>query len=91
MALLDSIVQIVISPMFYTRIHFSPDRARVTVVTVGRDTRGSDAGHRFGRSEERLGDRHVALLAQPDIDKGTRTIDGTIKMGSPNDLFKTAR
>ena len=66
--------------MFYTRIQFSPDRAWVTVVTVRRDTRGSDAGHRFGRSEERLGCRHVALLAQPDVDKGTRTIDGTIKI-----------
>src|SRR5271163_3372025 len=80
MVLFDSIVQILISPMFYTRIQFSPDRAWVTVVTVRRDTRGSDAGHRFGRSEERLGCRHVALLAQPDVDKGTRTIDGTIKI-----------
>src|SRR5277367_3325091 len=80
MVLFDSIVQILISPMFYTRIQFSPDRAWVTVVTVRRDTRGSDAGHRFGRSEERLGCRHVALLAQSDVDKGTRTIDGTIKI-----------
>jgi len=80
MVLFDSIVQILISPMFYTRIQFSPDRAWVTVVTVRRDTRGSDAGHRFGRSEERLGCRHVTLLAQPDVDKGARTIDGTIKI-----------
>ena len=48
MVLFDSIVQILIGPMFYTRIQFSPDRAWVTVVTVRRDTRGSDAGHRFG-------------------------------------------
>jgi hypothetical protein len=80
MVLFDSIVQILISPMFYTRIQFSPDCAWVTVVTVRRDTLGSDAGHRFGRSEGRLGCRHVALLAQPDFDKGTRTIDGTIKI-----------
>src|SRR5580658_8857263 len=79
MVLFDSIVQILISPMFYTRIQFSPDRAWVTVVTVRRDTRGSDAGHRFGRSEERLGCRHVALLAQPDVDNRTRTIDGTFR------------
>ena len=44
MVLFDSVVQILISPMFYTRIQFSPDRAWVTVVTVRRDTRGSDAG-----------------------------------------------
>src|SRR3984957_11385591 len=80
MVLFDSVVQILISPMFYTRIQFSPDRAWVTVVAVRRDTRGSDAGHRFGRSEERLGCRHVALLAQPDVDNGARTIDGTIKI-----------
>jgi hypothetical protein len=79
MVLFDSIIQTLISPMFYTRIQFSPDRAWVTVVTVRRDMRGSDAGHRFGRSEERLGCRHVALLAQPAVDRGTRTIDGTIK------------
>jgi len=80
MVLFDSIVEILISPMFYIRIQFSPDRAWVTVVTVRRDTRGSDAGHRFGRSEKRLGCRHIALLAQPDVGKGTRTIDGTIKI-----------
>ena len=40
MVLFDSIVQRSISPMFYTRIQFSPDRAWVTVVTVHRDTRG---------------------------------------------------
>jgi hypothetical protein len=51
MVLFDSIVQILISPVFYTCIQFTPDRARVTVVTVRRDTRGRDAGHRFGRSE----------------------------------------
>jgi hypothetical protein len=65
--------------MFYTRIQFSPDRAWVTVVTVRHDTRRSDAGHRFGRSEECFRRRHVPLLAQHDVDKGTRTIDGTIK------------
>jgi hypothetical protein len=80
MVLFDSMVRILISPMFYTCIKFSPDRARVTVVTVRRDTRGSDAGHRFGRSEGRLGCHHVALLAQPDVDQDTETIDGTIKI-----------
>src|SRR3984957_20072360 len=73
MVLFDPIVQILIGPMFCIRIQFSPDRAWVTVVTVRPDARGSDAGHRFGRSEERLGCRHVTLFAQPDVDKGTRT------------------
>jgi hypothetical protein len=70
MVLFDSIVQILVSPVLHNWIQFSPDRARVTVVTVCRDMRGSDTGHRFGRSEERLGRRPVALLAQPDVDKG---------------------
>ena len=58
MVLFDLLGQILISPLFSSTIQFSPDRARVTVVTVRRDTGGSDAGHRFGRSEERLGRRH---------------------------------
>ena len=80
MILFNSIVQILISPVLHIWIQFSPDRTRVTVVTVRHDTRGSDTGHRLGRSEERLGRRHVAFLAQPYVDKGTRTIDGTIEI-----------
>jgi hypothetical protein len=80
MVLFDAIVQILIRPVFCNCAQFSPDRARTAVVTVRRNTRGRDAGRRFGRLEERLGCRHVALLAQPDVDKGARTIDGTIKI-----------
>ena len=34
MVLFDAIVQILIGPVFFTCTQFSPDRARVTVVTV---------------------------------------------------------
>ena len=80
MVLFDSVVQILISPMFYTRIQFSPDRAWVTVVTVRRDTRGGDAGHGFGGAEKRLRRLHVAGLAQPDVDERTETINGAIEV-----------
>ena len=49
-------------------------------MTIRRDTRGGDAGHGFGGSKECLRRLHVALLAQPDVDKGTKTINGTIKI-----------
>ena len=54
--------------------------ARITVVTVRRDTRGGDAGHGFGGAEKRLGRLHVAGFAQPDIDERTETINGAIKI-----------
>ena len=80
MVLLDPIVQILVRSVFHAFVQFGPDRARVTIVTVRRDTRGGDARHGFGRSKERLRRRHVALLAQSDVDKGTETINGTIKV-----------
>src|ERR1700722_15786529 len=80
MVLLDPIVQILVRPVFHAFVQFGSDRARVTVMTIRRDTRGGDAGHGFGRSKECLRRLHVALLAQPDVDKGTKTINGTIKV-----------
>ena len=80
MVLLDSIIQILVGAMFRASAHFPPDRARITIVTVRRDTRGGDAGHGFGRSEELLRRLHVAGLAQSDVDERTETIDGAIKV-----------
>ena len=80
MVLLDPIVQILVRSVFHAFVQFGPDRARVTIMTIRRDTRGDDACHSFGRSKERLRRRHVALLAQPDVDKATETINGTIKV-----------
>ena len=60
MVLLNPIIQILVGPAFHAFVQFSPDRARIAVVTVRRDTRGSDAGHGFGGAEERLGRLHVA-------------------------------
>src|ERR1700722_19324822 len=80
MVLLDPIVQILIGPVFHALVQFGSDRARVTVVAIGCDPRGDDAGHRFGRSKERLRGRHVTRLAQPDVHKGTETINGMLKI-----------
>jgi hypothetical protein len=80
MVLLDPIVQTLVGPMFHAFVLFSPDRARVTVMTIRRDTCGNDAGHGFGRSKECLRRLRVAVLAHPDVDKGTETISGTIKV-----------
>ena len=71
---------ILVRPVFHVFVQFGPDRAWVTVMTIRRDTRGGDAGHGFGRSKECLRRLHIALLAQPDVDKGTKTINGTIKI-----------
>ena len=80
MVLLDPIVQIPVGSVFHAFVQFGPDRAWITVMTIRCDTRGSDAGHGFGRSKERFRRRHVARLAQPDVDQGTTTIDGAVKI-----------
>src|ERR1700682_5903027 len=76
MVLLDPIIQILVGPVFHAFVQFGPDGARVTIMTIRRDSLGGHARHGFGRSKECLRRRHVALLAQPDVDKGTETIDG---------------
>src|SRR3984957_2261023 len=80
MVLLNSVIQILVGPVFHGFVQFSPDRARITVVTVRRDTRRNDAGHRLGRPKERLCRFHLAVFAQPHVDQGTETINGTIKI-----------
>jgi hypothetical protein len=42
-----------------------------------------DAGYRFGGLEERLGGRHVAGLAQPDVYQRARCVDGAIEIAPP--------
>ena len=80
MVLLDPIVQIPVGSVFYSHVQFRPYRAWITVMTVRCDTRRNHAGHGFGRSKERLRRRHVASLAQPDVDQGTRTIDRAVQI-----------
>src|ERR1700676_1762585 len=80
MVLLDPIVQILVRPVFHAFLQFSPDRAWVTVMAIGCDPRGDDAGHGFRRSKERLRRRHVTPLAQPHVHKGTETINRTIEV-----------
>src|SRR5580698_3770943 len=83
MVLLNPIIQILVGAVLHVLGQFSPDRARITIMTVRRDTRGGDAGHGFGGAEKRLRRLHVAGLAQPDIDERTETIDGAIKVAPP--------
>ena len=40
MVLLDPIIQILVGAVLHAVVQFSPDRARITIVTVRRDTRG---------------------------------------------------
>ena len=80
MVLLDPIIQVLVGAMFHAFVQFSPDRARITIVTVRRDTRGGDAGHGLGGTEKRLRRVHVAGLAQPDVDERTETINGAIEV-----------
>ena len=80
MVLLDPIVQILVRPVFYPFVQLSPDRAGVTVVTIRCHPRGNDAGHHFNRSKERLHRRHVARLAQADIDQSAGAIDRAMKV-----------
>src|ERR1700692_3868346 len=79
MVLLNPIIQILVGAGLHVFGHFSPVRARITIMTVRRSTRGGDAGHGFGGAEKRLRLLHVAGLTQPDIDERTETIDGAIK------------
>src|ERR1700722_2798231 len=80
MVLLDPIIQILIGAVFHAFVQFSPDRARITIVAVRRDTRRDDAGHGFGGTEKRLRRIHVAGLAQSDVDERTETINGAIEV-----------
>ena len=79
MVLLNSFIQILVGAVFHGFAQFGPDRARITVVTVGRDARRSDAGHHSCRSEEQLRRLHVPGLAQSDVDERAETINGAIK------------
>jgi hypothetical protein len=47
MVLLDPVIQILVRPVFHAFVHFGPDRAWVTVMTIRRGTRRGDAGHGF--------------------------------------------
>src|SRR3982074_1252014 len=80
MVLLDPVIQILVGPVFHAIVQFTPDRARITIVTVRRDTRGGDAGHGFGGAEKRLRLLHVPGLAQFDVDERTGTINGAIEV-----------
>ena len=80
MILFDPVVEILISSMAHTLAEFGPDRPRVTVVPVGRHSGRGDTGDCLGGTEERLGGRHVARLAQPDVHQRTRSVDSAIEI-----------
>ena len=63
----------------HTLAQLSADRTEVAVVAVGRDSVRCDAGHRFGGAEERLGGRHVAVLAEQHINQVPVPVDSAIQ------------
>jgi hypothetical protein len=87
MVLLDPIIQILVGAVFHAFVQLSPDRARITMVTVRRDTRGVTPVSVLAERKKRLRRLHVAGLAQPDVDERTETIDGAIKVTPPANHF----
>lgn len=63
MILPDPMVQILVGAMFHALVQFSRDPARITIVAIGRDTRGGDARNGFGGTAKRFSRLHVAGLA----------------------------
>ena len=72
MVLLKSVVEIATRPMSHPPAELGPDRSGISVMAVCCDPVRGDAGHRFGGSKECLGGSQIAVLAQHDIDQGSR-------------------
>jgi len=70
--LLKSVVEIATRPMSQEPAELGPDRSGISVMAVCCDPVRGDAGHRFGGSKECLGGSQIAVLAQHDIDQGSR-------------------
>src|SRR5580700_5866824 len=83
MILLDPIVQILVGPMAHIISEFGPNCSWITVMPIRRHPGRREAGYRFGGLEERLGGRHVAGLAQPDVYQCARCVDGAIEIAPP--------
>ena len=49
-------------------------------MAIGGDPIRHDAGHRLGRSEDRLGGSEVTMLAQHDVHQSAVAIDGAIEI-----------
>jgi len=78
--LLQPVIQVGTGPVPHTLAQRGADRPGVAVVAVGRDPVRRDAGRRLGRAEERLGGRHVAVLAQENVDQVPVLVDGAIQI-----------
>ena len=80
MILLKSVIQIRVGPMPNHFAQLAPDRGRVIVMTIGRDSIRDNPGHHRGRTKERLGGGEIAVLAQHHVNEGTIAVDGAIEI-----------
>src|SRR3712207_2585256 len=78
MALFKPVVLVDAGPVHDPPPERRADRTRVGAVTVRGDALRDLAGDRHGRAEERLGRRHVAVLAEHDLDRLAVAVDGPI-------------
>ncbi len=74
--LLQPVVQITTASVPHALAQLGPDRPGVAVMAVRRDPVRCHTGHRFGRAEERLGCRHIAMLAEQHVDQVPVPVDG---------------
>ena len=81
MILLKSVVQVHVGPMPNRFAQFAPDRSRVTVMTIGRDSIGDNPSHHPGRTKERLGGGEIAVLAQHHVNEGTIAVESVPGIG----------
>jgi hypothetical protein len=75
MVLLKSVIEVATRPMPHMFAELGPDGSGIGVMAVGGDPIRRDASDRLGRSEERLGRREIAVLAQHDVNKCAIAID----------------
>jgi len=89
--LLEPVVLVGAGPMLHMPAECGADRTWVGIVPICGDAIRGHAGGGLGRAEERLGSRHVPLLAQHGIDQVAVTIDGAVGDRPPTVPIYSAR
>ena len=78
MLLLQSVIQVAVGAMPDGLAQRRPDRTRIAIMPIGGDPIRREAGHGLGGLEQRLGRRHVAVLAEHHVDQRAAAVDGAI-------------
>src|SRR5580693_10465874 len=78
--LLQSIVEVAAGAVLHAFTQLRPDRARVAVVAIRGHPVRDNIGDGLGGLEERLGSRHVAVLAEHHVDQRTVSVNGAIEI-----------